>query len=509
VNPERHRVLQQAVALHQSGQLAEAAALYRNLLAKDLRDAKVLHLLGVLESQRGNSALGLELIDRAIAIEPNSAMFWFNRGNTLRHLRRLEDALASYGRASAIKSGYAEALYNSGATLQDLKRFDEALAIYDRALKVNPDSSEALNNRGVVLAELKRFDEAIASYERALQIKRDHVEALNNRGNALQALKRFDDALISYDRALAIKPDYHSALINRGAALHALKRFADELAHYDRMLSVKPDSAEALNGRGMALRELNRLEEALESFDKALAKRPGWTIAALNRETTLLSLGRLSRVPPSSVVAIFDEFSSHYDDTMLVKLGYRGHVHVRTLAERVLPRLNPPWRILDLGTGTGLVGAAFKDLAVGGRLDGIDLSPLMIEAARARNVYDDLILGDLETVLAEPGRSYDLILSADTMIYIGDLAPTFAGVVKRLVPGGFYIFACESKSGDGWDLSKVHRFRHSESYIRAQARRAGLDFVDSMECFLRTEADEPVPGMTVALRTPERDVTPT
>jgi len=55
----------------------------------------------------------------------------------------------------------------------------------------------------------------------------------------------------------------------------------------------------------------------------------------------------------------------------------------------------------------------------------------------------------------------------------------------------------------------VHRFRHSESYIRTQARRAGLDFVDSMECFLRTEADEPVPGMTVALRTPERHVTPT
>jgi len=530
-------VLQQAIALHQKGQLAEAAILYRNLLAEAPQNAKVLHLLGVLESQRGNPELGLELIERATTIEPNSALFWFHRGNALRDMKRFDAALVSYDRALAIKPDYAEALYNSGATLQVLKRSEDALAAYDRALKVDPNSAETLNNRGVVLAELKRFHEALGSYGRALKLRPDYVEALSNRGNALQALqrfedalasydhalmikadylsalinrgatlhalKRFDDALASYDHALAIKPDYLSALINRGAALHALKRFNDELATYDRALSIKPTSAEALNGRGIALRELNRLEESLESFEKALAQRPDWTVAAVNREATLLNLGCLSRVPPSSVIALFDDFSSHYDDTMLAKLGYRAHIHLRTLAERVLPRLTPPWRILDLGLGTGLLGEVFKDLARGGRLDGIDLSPRMIEAARTRNIYDELILGDLESVLAKPGRSYDLILAADTMVYIGHLTTTFCGALNRLVPGGFYIFTCESKPGEGWDLTKAHRFRHSESYIRAEAARAGFDFVDSMECFLRTESAEPVPGIAVALRKPD------
>jgi predicted TPR repeat methyltransferase len=88
------------------------------------------------------------------------------------------------------------------------------------------------------------------------------------------------------------------------------------------------------------------------------------------------------------------------------------------------------------------------------------------------------------------------------MIYISDLATTFAGVAKRLVPGGFYIFTCESKSDDAWDITRAHRFRHSKSYIRAEAASAGLDFVDSMDCFLRTEAKEPVPGLAVALRRP-------
>jgi predicted TPR repeat methyltransferase len=89
----------------------------------------------------------------------------------------------------------------------------------------------------------------------------------------------------------------------------------------------------------------------------------------------------------------FDEFSSHYDETMLKKLKYRAHLHMREMAQRVLPRTATLWRTLDLGCGTGLVGMVFKDLAAAGRLDGTDISPHMMEAASARGIYDDLIWG--------------------------------------------------------------------------------------------------------------------
>ena len=84
--------------------------------------------------------------------------------------------------------------------------------------------------------------------------------------------------------------------------------------------------------------------------------------------------------------------------------------------ERVIRPLESGRRILDLGTGTGLVGEVFRDIARGGRLDGVDIAPRMIEAARRRGIYDDLILVDLETMLHETGAAYDLILAADTMI---------------------------------------------------------------------------------------------
>jgi predicted TPR repeat methyltransferase len=187
---------------------------------------------------------------------------------------------------------------------------------------------------------------------------------------------------------------------------------------------------------------------------------------------------------------------------MLEKLQYRAHLHLRELADRVLPRLTPPWRILDLGCGTGLVGDTFKDLTVGGHLDGLDIAPRMIDAARARGIYDDLILGDLETELYAPGPSYELILAADTMIYLGDLAPAFLGVAKRLEPEGFYVFAVESTADGEWQQTPSNRFRHSTTYLKAEAERAGLVFVDSMECTLRNEAGTPVAGLAVALQKP-------
>jgi tetratricopeptide (TPR) repeat protein len=285
--------LQRALALHQRGHLAQAEPLYRSILGEAPNHFDALHLLGVLEHQRGDDTAALQLIGRALKLNPKSAAAHANKGVVLRDLQRHVEALVSFDRALALKPDQAEAQINRGMVLRHLKRHEEALAGYGRALALKPNSVEALNNRGIVFSDLKRHEEALASFDYALALRPDYAEALNNRGMALRDLKRHEEALSAFDRVLAIKPDYAEAQNNRGTALSHLERHEEALDSYDRALAIRPDYADALSNRGDALRGLNRLEEAIASYDLALAIRPDHVEALNNRGNALRDLKRL------------------------------------------------------------------------------------------------------------------------------------------------------------------------------------------------------------------------
>jgi predicted TPR repeat methyltransferase len=206
-----------------------------------------------------------------------------------------------------------------------------------------------------------------------------------------------------------------------------------------------------------------------------------------------------ARAPPGYVRHLFDQFSSGYDARMLGQLDYRAHLILRELADLMLPG-QQGLDILDLGCGTGLTGVAFSDLAR--CLDGIDLSPRMIEEARARGIYRRLTIADLESALAEDGPGYDLILAADTLVYIGDLGPTFRGAQARLKPEGFLLFTLEKKEEQGYGLGSKRRYRHSEDYVRQEVARSGLDVMGLLHCTPRQDANSPVDGLAGALQRP-------
>jgi predicted TPR repeat methyltransferase len=203
------------------------------------------------------------------------------------------------------------------------------------------------------------------------------------------------------------------------------------------------------------------------------------------------------RSAPGYVRNLFDQFSADYERRMLGELSYRAHLILRGLAGLVgvtAQRLD----ILDLGCGTGLAGEAFQDLKR--RLDGVDLSPLMIERARGRGIYDSLVIQDIETALATAGPSYDLILAADTLVYLGDLVALFRGASLRLKKGGFFLFTTEKNPGEGFDLGPKRRYRHSEAYLREQAAQMGLEVMGLLDCSPRWEAKSPVECLAVALQ---------
>lgn len=165
--------LQQALGLHQQGQIARAAVLYQEILRDQPGHFDALHLLGVASLQSGNPEAALELIGRAIHINPRNPDALTNLGNALRELGRHAQALTCYERALAIRPDSPESHYNRALALQELHRHDAALAEYDRALALRPGYIEARYNRGVVLQDSGRHEDAALAFAQLLEIAPD------------------------------------------------------------------------------------------------------------------------------------------------------------------------------------------------------------------------------------------------------------------------------------------------------------------------------------------------
>src|SRR5215471_14113507 len=258
--------MQNALALHQRGHLAEAERIYRKILkgAADRFDAT--YLLGVVLLQRHQLVEGERLLAKAVKLNPNDPNAHCNHGLALHELQRFDEALASYDRAIALRPE-AEILSDRGIVLHKLKRFEEAVASYDQAIALKPGFADAFSSRGVALRELKRFEEALTSCDKAIALRPDYAVAFSNRGNVLQELKRFDEALASYDRAIALRPVYAEAFSNRGNVLQELKRLDEALASFDRAIALKPDYAEGYMNRAHCRLLVGRYEEGWNDYE--------------------------------------------------------------------------------------------------------------------------------------------------------------------------------------------------------------------------------------------------
>jgi tetratricopeptide (TPR) repeat protein len=316
---------QQAVALHKQSRLDEARILYEEMLQLQPQHFFTWHLLGVLALQTKQPERALELIDKAILMDPQIAEFhnshgtalvllnrheaaiasydaaialksnlvdaYFNRGNALYHTKRHEAALASYDAAIALRPDYADAYCNRGLTLASLRRYEAALASHDQAIAIRPDFAVAHSNRGLVLKELQQLEAALASYDRAIAIKADFAEAHSNRSLVLKEFQQLDAALASCNQAIAIKPDFAEAYSNRGLVLKELRQLDAALASYDRAIAIKADFAEAYSNRGLVLQDFHHLDAALASYDQAIAINANFAVAYFNRAMALLMVG--------------------------------------------------------------------------------------------------------------------------------------------------------------------------------------------------------------------------
>jgi len=154
--------------------------------------------------------------------------------------------------------------------------------------------------------------------------------------------------------------------------------------------------------------------------------------------------------------------------------------------------------LLDLGSGTGLAGAAFRSVV--DHLVGVDLSAAMVARAQAKALYDRLVVGDVADFLADEignGATYDLVLAADVFVYVNDLAPILVAIARVLAPTGIVAFTAETHSGAGIVLLPTLRFAHGELYLRDVIGSAGLQLLALEPAAIRTEKAVPVAGLVI------------
>jgi predicted TPR repeat methyltransferase len=318
-------------------------------------------------------------------------------------------------------------------------------------------------------------------------------------GRAQQALGDIAAALDSFREACMLAPESAPAAFAHGEALLAAETVPAAIAELQRALRLAPDDDGARYTLGTAWAEAGEDARARDYFTVLAQSSSVFAARAANMLDALDARGGGARAAPNYVRHLFDQFAENYDAHMVGALAYRAPGVLRELADLVMGARGPrSLAILDLGCGTGLSGECFRDLAA--RLEGIDLSPAMLAKARARGIYDTLETADLESALAGQGRSYDLILAADTLVYLGNLQPVFQGAASRLAPGGFFLFTVESVAGETYELGPKRRYRHSEAYLRREAEAASLDVMGLVACAPRRETGIAVEGFAVALR---------
>ena len=204
----------------------------------------------------------------------------------------------------------------------------------------------------------------------------------------------------------------------------------------------------------------------------------------------------VDKCPPEYIVGLYASFAERFDELLVAKLNYETPTKLRQLVDLANSRGNHKWLLAaDLGCGTGLSGLAFRDCV--DSLVGVDLSPEMIERARARGCYDALFVGDVVSILTNADE-FEIVLACDVFVYLGDLTEVFAAAQQSLKKNGIFAFSTEyldAKHVQPFKLQKSARFAHKQSYIESLASSFDYRIVQSQKCPLRKNAGADVDGL--------------
>jgi len=432
-------------------------------------------------------------LDEALAM----ALFFHRRG-------QLAEADEVYCTVLAALPEQPTALHFSGLLAHQRNEPAEALARMRRSLELEPGRADWHSNVGVVLKGEGRIDEAAEAFRQAIALDPEHVNAHSNLGVLLRAQGHVDEAEAAYRRAIELDPEHVDAHHNLGVLLSATGRLREAVRCYCKVITLSPQHGDARRLMALAHSTLGEHDKAVEIFEKWAAEEPDNPIV---RHMLAACSGRdvPARASDAFVEKIFDGFAASFD-SKLAGLHYRAPSLVEAmLADSGLPA-SGQLDVLDAGCGTGLCGPLVAPWARS--LVGVDLSGKMLAQARERHaddgrpVYDELHQAELTAFLQVHREAFDVVVSADTLVYFGDLGEVIPATAGALRANGVAIFTLEDagdESAAPFHIDSHGRYAHRPEYAAACLAASGLE-ADIVPAELRLEAGIPVKGLVVRAR---------
>jgi len=553
--------LQIALEHHRAGRLRQAADAYLALLDNDPTHPEAAHWLGVLVFQAGRPAQAINLLETAAAMRPSDPAFQHNLGMANLHAGRASEAIAAFERALELLPNRADTLFAWGIAYllrAHTGDADAAIFAFRQAGLAGLDAPQLHQYAGVAQLAAGRAPQAIADFLVAAEKNPNDPSAWHMLALAYRHAGDVDQVRKCLNKALEIDPTLARAWYALAALDFEAHNYDIAAALFKKAIKAQPDFSAAHQGLARALERAGRQSEALDAFaqvlhaarggparptleqpsaqtadsakliDSILSSRarpatpprapakPNLSSAISNLEQKLNSPRMVefhhalvanadifspAQIPGGPLKNLFDRYAENFDNHLRNQL----HYNVPELIAQAVAQLRTDdaqrFDTLDLGCGTGLCGALLRPITRS--LAGVDLSPAMIEKARARGVYDRLGVGDLVATLNDNPNAFDLLTAADVFIYLGDLTPVFQASLAALRPNGLLAFTVEAGAGDRYHLhQKTLRYTHSLPYLKHLIQIHGFGEETLKEVTLRVESDLPVKGYLLVLRSP-------
>jgi predicted TPR repeat methyltransferase len=415
-----------------------------------------------------------------------------------RHAAREDYAAAieDYQQAAKLMPDEAEAWVALGYCHQAAMAVDRAAEAFNRAQTLAPERTDIIVALAGALDKVGRGAEAESRLRNFLQNRPDAAMVMQVLADILVRLGRLPDALAMAREATSLHPEdssftrrYAGWLAQGGQFLPAIEVLS-HASHHD-----ADDAANwLLLGEMWAhVGEPDKASAAWRHYRNLLPDDPAGTQARGE------DLHTRRDITQHYIQALFDSYAKRFDGDLEQRLRYQAPKLLHEAYNKHWHGGVPPKLLLDLGCGTGLAGAVFADL--GAEMIGIDLSPRMLELARERKIYRELIAGDIVTELAHWQNQADLIIAADVLIYLGDLHPVFVAAQRALRFGGLFAFTVEASDGkDAYTLQDKRRYAYRADYLKKNAAENGLSLMQLEKCTPRYEAGVAVKGLLLVVK---------